>query len=116
MAKQVFIGDGWSNVSEMAHAFQISLEEVEGCNFIVADYAYGDYDGSAYVLFEKDGKLYEVSGGHCSCYGLEGQWEPAEISVEALRHIMENGTFFGRCTDSDVKEMVQEFLVQQGQK
>jgi hypothetical protein len=42
------------------------------------------YSGSAFVLFERDGKLYEVHGSHCSCYGLEGQWEPEETTWEAL--------------------------------
>lgn len=37
------------------------------------------------VAYRLDGKLYEVNGGHCSCYGLEGQWEPAETSVAALK-------------------------------
>jgi hypothetical protein len=36
------------------------------------------------VIYEKDGQLYEVHGGHCSCYGLEGQWSPEETSKEYL--------------------------------
>lgn len=51
---------------------------------LYATYTYEDYEGSAYVLFQRDGKLYEVHGGHCSCYGLEGQWEPDETMWEAL--------------------------------
>ena len=43
------------------------------------------------MLFRKDGKLYEVNGSHCSCYALEGQWEPEETTVEALRHRVING-------------------------
>src|ERR1035438_2426052 len=50
----------------------------------LAWYGYGSYDGSSLVLFKKDGKLYEVNGSHCSCYGLEDQWEPVETSWEAL--------------------------------
>lgn len=47
---------------------------------ILADYDIDGYDGSAYVLFTRDGKLYEVSGGHCSCMGLEDQWDEEEVS------------------------------------
>lgn len=50
--------------------------------------AYGTeeaYSGSAFVVFERDGVLYEVHGGHCSCHGLEGQWEPEETTWAALR-------------------------------
>lgn len=58
---------------------------------LLASYTYEDYSGEAFVLFRKGDKLYEVNGGHCSCYGLEGQWEPEETSVEALRHRIEKG-------------------------
>lgn len=37
--------------------------------------------------------LYEVNGSHCSCYGLEGQWEEEETTVEALAYRLTNGTF-----------------------
>jgi hypothetical protein len=65
--------------------------DLKGAKILLAWYGYGDYDGSAFVLFERDGKLYEVNGGHCSCYGLEGQWDPEETSVEALRYRIVEG-------------------------
>jgi len=65
---------------------------LNGAKVLLAWYGYGDYDGQAFVLFERDGKLYEVNGGHCSCYGLEGQWDPEETSVKELRHRIENGS------------------------
>ncbi len=58
---------------------------------LLASYTYEDYSGDAFVLFRKGDKLYEVNGGHCSCYGLEGQWEPEDTNVEALRHRLEKG-------------------------
>lgn len=58
---------------------------------LFASYEYADYAGDAFVLFRKDGKLYEVNGGHCSCYGLEGQWEPEETTIEALEHRLKEG-------------------------
>jgi hypothetical protein len=60
---------------------------------LFAWYAYEDYSGDAFVLFQHDGKLYEVNGGHCSCYGLSeasysgeqsSQWGPEETTWEAL--------------------------------
>ncbi len=51
--------------------------------------AYGtenSYSGSAVVLFkDKNGSLFIVNAGHCSCAGLEGQWNPSETTVKALR-------------------------------
>lgn len=51
---------------------------------LFASYGGGSYEGDAFVLYRKDGKLYEVSGSHCSCYGLEGQWGPEETYIAAL--------------------------------
>ena len=44
---------------------------------LYADYTYEDYSGDAYVLgYDKQKKqFFEVHGDHCSCYGLEGQWD-----------------------------------------
>ena len=51
---------------------------------VFASYATPDCSGYAFVVFEINGILYEVSGSHCSCYGLEGQWEPEETFWEAM--------------------------------
>lgn len=58
--------------------------DLAGAEVLLAWYGYGSYCGSSFVLYEKDGKLYEVNGSHCSCMGLEGQWEPEETSWAAL--------------------------------
>jgi len=63
-----------------------------GAEVLFAIYTYANYDGDAFVLFARDGQLFEVNGSHCSCYGLEGQWEPEETTVEAIRHRMTEGT------------------------
>lgn len=64
--------------------FSINSEQLEGVEILYACYTYESYSGDTHVIFRKDGKLYEVNGGHCSCYGLEGQWEPEETTVAAL--------------------------------
>lgn len=52
--------------------------------FIYAQYEAAGYEGDSFVIFERNGKLYEVHGSHCSCYGLENCWEPTETSFQAL--------------------------------
>jgi len=52
---------------------------------LLASYGGASYEGDALVLFERDGKLYEVSGSHCSCNGLEDQWTPCEVTWPALK-------------------------------
>lgn len=84
---------------------QVSID-LDDCNILFAWYGHGSYDGSAFVLFNRGTQLYEVNGGHCSCYGLEGQWDPEETSVEALEHrIREGGLGQDTYTDDGVFEV-----------
>lgn len=84
MSEQVYFHDwekpryegGKSGRDAVIADFSINESDLDGCEILAASYTYEDYSGSAYVLFRKDGKLWEVNGGHCSCYGLEGQWVP----------------------------------------
>lgn len=49
--------------------------------------AYGEeesYSGAGFVVFERDGKVFENHGSHCSCNGLEGLWSPTETTWKAL--------------------------------
>lgn len=78
--------------SRMLADFSIDTKALEGATVLAAAYTYEGYSGSAYVLFEKDGKLFSVNGGHCSCYGLEDQWKPEEV-VPAADKNFEYGGF-----------------------
>lgn len=51
---------------------------------LFASYGGAAYEGDALVIYERGGRVYEVHGSHCSCYGLEGQWEPEETTWAAL--------------------------------
>lgn len=51
---------------------------------LLAAYDHEGYTGSAFVIFERDGKVYENEGSHCSCHGLEDQWSPTEVTWPAL--------------------------------
>lgn len=70
-----------------------ALEKHASENILFASYGQANYSGEAFVLFEKDGNLFEVNGSHCSCYGLEGQWEPEETSLDSLAHRLKEGDF-----------------------
>ncbi len=75
----------FSNVEDIISNYEgTSREDLEGATIHLAWYGYGSYSGSSFVLYEKDGKLYEVNGSHCSCHGLEGQWGPEETTLAAL--------------------------------
>lgn len=84
----------YTNVTceEVAGWFSIDIEQLKKAKIVFAYYDHEDYEGSAFVLFKQGRKFYEVYGGHCSCYGLEGQWEPEETSVKELKLRMEKGS------------------------
>ncbi len=77
--------------ADMLSRFEVDSETLKGATVLFAAYDC-DYDGEALVVYRQKRKLYEVNASHCSCYGLEGQWDPEETSVEALRHRIDKGT------------------------
>lgn len=57
-----------------------------------------DNDGTAIVVYRQKGKLYEVNGSHCSCFGLRepdgNGWKPEETTKKALA-IRQLSSMFG---------------------
>ena len=88
MSKKIF--GSWSNYEEIEPEWREygSKTPIEGFpteeELLFASYGGGCYEGDAHLIYERDGKLYENHGSHCSCYGLENQWAPEETSWEAL--------------------------------
>jgi len=76
--------DGFDNFQDLIEQFRVDPTPVTDADIVVAVYESESYEGNAFVLYQKDGKLYEVNGSHCSCYGLENQWKPEETSIEAI--------------------------------
>lgn len=69
---------------QVAADWSIDLRQLDYYEIIYHAYNTGSYEGCAFTLMKKDGKLYENNGGHCSCYDLEGQWDPEESAIESL--------------------------------
>lgn len=85
----MYLGD-FENNDDIIREFRIDgLDKNIEIIFAVYDCEY--YEGQAFVLYRQGNKLYEVNGGHCSCYGLEDQWDPEETSIEVLQHRVKNG-------------------------
>lgn len=94
--------------------FGITDGALDGVNILLAAYEYEDYSGSAYVLFERAGELYEVVGGHCSCHGLSSQnyycegdtqWEPEPTTVEAVRQRLDADYHLDLCRE-ELRELL----------
>ena len=77
---------------DVERRFAVELDN--SIEILFAGYDTPWYEGYAFVLFEQDGKLYEVNGSHCSCYGLEGQWDPEETTWRDIKYRLENGHRF----------------------
>jgi hypothetical protein len=77
---------------DVLESFKVPKED-HHMHIIYANYNHEDYDGSAFVLFIKDGKLYELYGSHCSCHGLEQCYDPEQISLPILKEKIKRGTY-----------------------
>lgn len=80
----------WDNdntVEQVLSDFKEKPSALEDAELLFASYSYSyeNYGGDAIVVFRKDGEFKIVTGGHCSCNGLEGQWSPEPTTVEALK-------------------------------
>lgn len=69
----------WTDVQK-----DYKMQEPEPEEVLLAYYSYEDYSGSSYVFYRNGDKYYYNHGGHCSCYGLEGQWEPEEYENKEI--------------------------------
>lgn len=84
------------NIHEVMEWFnEVPNDEQAEYKIIAATYDQGGYDGDAFVLMENNGKLLEVHGSHCSCYGLEGLWDEEETTIESLKYRMDKGYNYG---------------------
>lgn len=100
--KTIWLGNMWSSKEDMIRDFEdydLDIEDPKVCkkydniNILLAYYDIDGYEGQAFVLFrDLDNNLFTVEGSHCSCYGLEGQWDPVETSLEALKLSLNSGS------------------------
>lgn len=65
-------------------AVQVYAEAPPEEQVVYAGYTYEDYSGSALVVFEQNGELWENHDSHCSCNGLD-RWSPERAEPEALK-------------------------------
>lgn len=88
-------------------AFEVPAEDRD-VNILFATYNYEDWTGDAFVILEKDEKLFEVHAGHCSCYGLEDQFILEETSIATIEHYIKNGYFEHNCR-AELKSFIEEY-------
>lgn len=78
---------------------------------LFAVYDYENYSGDAFLLFERDGKLYAYEGSHCSCNGLEEEnFSAQETSWEALYMRDPNGLLYGEGHSQEAREAIKSLV------
>jgi hypothetical protein len=74
----------FSSIDDVIHEFEIASSELKDAEIIYAEYDTANYEGDAFVIFVRDGLIFEVHGSHCSCRGLENCWSPEQVSLQGL--------------------------------
>ena len=101
----------FSDKCGVARDFEMNPEqqaELESDTVLFANYGSWAYDGDAFVVFTRYGKLFEVNAYHCSCMGLERQWEPEQTTWEALA-MRELGSDY---YDQDAREFFAQLIAE----
>ncbi len=88
---------GFHDAEDVFSNFAVPQGIRELVDIICANYDNYDYDGSATVFYYRrdTDKYYETYGSHCSCYGLEDQWDMEEIVFKELENRLATNNFFG---------------------
>jgi hypothetical protein len=103
---------GFQNEEDILSSYEAPADALKDATLIFAMYGGGSYDGYSFILFHKDGKYYEVNGAHCSCYGLEGQWNPEETDIAFLemRFFNDGPQSYMFCDHPEAKEALRHAL------
>ena len=113
--EKLFLGycEGYSEsdiVNFIVNEFQVTKEEISCYEFYVAVNEQEDYEGSAYFLMkhQETGEFYEAFGGHCSCMGFEGQWNPKIASKTYL--VSKNFSSHCQYHDDEIRQFIKRLF------
>jgi hypothetical protein len=85
----------FKTVEDVIERYKAPSDALDDAIVYLAWYGYGSYSGRSKVIYEKNDVLYEVDGSHCSCSGLEGQWDPQKVTWETLSKYSLGGEYDG---------------------
>jgi hypothetical protein len=95
----------------------VSNEKLKNMEVLIAYESVGSWgcDSSSFFLLrnKKTGKLFEIHGSHCSCYGFEGQLDLEETDIVTLKERNKKGVFYTGGYDENEDEnqkIVKEFI------
>lgn len=66
--------------------------------------SWGCDSSSFFLLKDNKDNYFEIHGGHCSCYGFEGQFQLEPTDLKSLEFFAKNKEFYGGGYDDNIKE------------
>lgn len=92
--KSMYLHD-FDSEESMLKEFAIDKSVIKGYKVLLASYTYECYEGSAFVLMRDKltKELVTVYGSHCSCYGLEGQFDIEKSSIEQIQKLYDENYY-----------------------
>ena len=108
---ETLIEGDFKDIDAVYREYKISAEDVLKVERVLFAIYEGGWDAQAIVIFlGKDNNLYEIHSYHCSCYDLEGQWEPELIDEEFIKHAIENYNKSSYYNDGSYLEHLKKIL------
>ena len=104
---KVYTG-AFSDWHDVTSEFDIDCAEP---THVFASYDTDGYEGYAFVVFSNGEGWKFASGSHCSCYGLEGQWEPEDFSLDNYFAAKEKDKELLTVYDKQARDELHEFLL-----
>lgn len=83
--------NGFNDKEDVERQFHTKL--ADDIQILYAHYNQDNYEGEAIVIYSQNDKLFEVHGSHCSCHGLEDQFNPESCTYEDIVARLEIGKF-----------------------
>lgn len=104
----------FGNEESMLKEFDIDKSVLDGYKVLLASYEQEYYEGYAFVLLKRKQtkELVTVYASHCSCYGLEGQFELEDSSLELLNKLYAKNYYAYR----ECRKELGEILIYLGKK
>lgn len=91
--------ENWAGKDWTAVQGAFRMDAPQPHEVLVACYDSESCEGCAHVLYRNGTSYFYVKGSHCSCFGLEEQWDPEEYTLETLVSMLErsSGGIHGFC-------------------
>ncbi|MGN6347058.1 MAG: hypothetical protein ACTHME_05085 [Candidatus Nitrosocosmicus sp.] len=96
----------FSDWDDVVEEFECNEKHPEEVIFAIYDSdGSNGYEADSIVIYRNGEKYFIVEGGHCSCYGLEGQWQPEEYTKHELKEVIKRKNFYPY---DDSKSLIEE--------